>query len=134
MAPSVMAMVEQCRKSIENLSVEEVAAELKAGSVLLVDVREASEIEQQGIIPGATRAPRGMLEFWADTHSPDHRPEFDPQRRTILYCDWGGRSALGVAALQRLGYTDIGHLDGGLKAWIAAGRETITARPADVPS
>jgi len=126
MAGSVEAMIEECRRWIENLSVEEVAAELEAGPALLVDVREASEVEEQGLIPGAVRAPRGMLEFWADPHSPSHRPEFDPQRRTILYCDWGGRSALAVAALQRLGYTDMGHLDGGLQAWIAAGRETTT--------
>ncbi len=126
MARSVEAMIEECRRRIENLSVEEAAAELEAAPALLVDVREASEVEEQGLIPGAVHAPRGMLEFWADPLSPYHRPEFDPQRRTIVYCDWGGRSALAVAALQRLGYTDIGHIDGGLRAWIAAGRETTT--------
>ncbi len=126
MTVSVEAMIEECRRRIENLSVEEAAAELDAAPVLLVDVREDCEVEEHGLIAGAVRAPRGMLEFWADPLSPEHRPEFDPRRRTILYCDWGGRSALAVAALQRLGYTDAGHIDGGLRAWIAAGRETTT--------
>ena len=127
MAGSVEGMIEECRRLIESLSVEEAAAELEAGLALLVDVREDSEVEEHGLIPGAIRASRGMLEFWADPLSPNHRPEFDPGRRMILYCDWGGRSALAVAALQRLGYTDIGHLEGGLQAWIAAGRETVAA-------
>ncbi|MBV9546805.1 MAG: rhodanese-like domain-containing protein, partial [Chloroflexi bacterium] len=42
--------------------------------------------------------------------------------RTLLYCASGGRSALAVQALQQLGYTNIAHLDGGLKAWAAGGR------------
>jgi rhodanese-related sulfurtransferase len=54
-----------------------------------------------------------------------HRAEFDPSRRTILYCASGGRSALAVQALQSLGYTNVAHLDGGMKAWQASGREVV---------
>jgi rhodanese-related sulfurtransferase len=50
-----------------------------------------------------------------------HRAEFDPARRTILYCASGGRSALAAEALQSLGYQRVAHLDGGLKAWREAG-------------
>ena len=65
-----------------------------------------------------------MLEFYADPTSPYHRLEFDPARRTILYCASGGRSALAARTLRDLGYADVAHLDGGLKAWIAAGLPT----------
>jgi rhodanese-related sulfurtransferase len=58
-----------------------------------------------------------MLEFWADPTSPYHREEFDPARRIILYCASGGRSALATATLRQLGYQNVAHLDGGLKAW-----------------
>jgi rhodanese-related sulfurtransferase len=88
--------------------------------VLLVDLREPGECET-GTIPGAIQAPRGMLEFFADPTSAYHRSEFDPGRRTVLYCASGGRSALAAAALQALGYTQVAHLDGGLKAWREAG-------------
>ena len=64
-----------------------------------------------------------MLEFWADPSSPYHRPEFDPGRRTILYCASGGPSALAAATLQELGYGRVAHLDGGFNAWREAGRE-----------
>jgi rhodanese-related sulfurtransferase len=66
--------------------------------------------------------PRGMLEFYADPASAYHHPEFDQSKRTILYCASGGRSALAGATLRQLGYTNVAHLDGGIKAWLAAGQ------------
>jgi rhodanese-related sulfurtransferase len=121
------AMVSEARESIENLSVEQVASELTSGSALLVDIREAEELDATGTIPGALHAPRGMLEFYADPVSPYHRAEFDPSRRVILFCASSGRSALAVKSLQAIGYRDIGHLDGGIKAWSAAG-QPLSAR------
>lgn len=67
-------------------------------------------------------APRGMLEFWADPKSNYHRDEFDPERRIILHCASGGRSALAAAMMQDLGYTNVAHMDGGFNAWKASGK------------
>jgi rhodanese-related sulfurtransferase len=68
-----------------------------------------------------------MLEFYADPASPYHRRELDPSARTIVYCASGGRSALACDLLGQLGYADVANLDGGLKAWKAAGRPVVTA-------
>ena len=121
-AKTIAELVADAKQSIENLSPEQVVAEIAAGAALLVDIREPDERSQNGAIHGAVHAPRGMLEFYADPASPYHRQEFDPQRRTILYCASGGRSALAVRALQQLGYANVAHLDGGMKAWAASGR------------
>ena len=110
-------LVTEAKARVVNLSPEQVAAELKTGQPLLVDLREPDERAQTGSIPGALHAPRGMLEFYADPSSPYHRPEFEPTRRVILYCASGGRSALAADALGHLGYTNAAHLDGGIKAW-----------------
>ncbi len=118
---TVAQLVQEARRSIENLTPDQVAAELAAGGVTLVDVREGMELAG-GVIPGAIHAPRGMLEFHADPACPLHIDGLDPQRRTILYCALGGRSALGVMALRALGYVNVAHLDGGFKAWEAAGK------------
>jgi rhodanese-related sulfurtransferase len=115
------AMVAEARETIENLSVEQVVAELSAGYPLLVDIRESEEISATGVIPGSVQAPRGMIEFYADPASPYHREAFQPDARVVLYCASSGRSALAVKSLQQLGYTNVGHLDGGVKAWTAAG-------------
>ena len=66
-------MVAAAKAHIENLSVDQVAAEIAAGDPLMVDIREPDERVQSGAIPGSTRAPRGMLEFYADPTSPYHR-------------------------------------------------------------
>ncbi|HEY9112969.1 MAG TPA: rhodanese-like domain-containing protein [Rhodanobacteraceae bacterium] len=113
-------LVAEAKATVENLSPDQVQAEVAAGA-LLVDVRDANELAN-GVIPGAVHASRGMLEFYADPASPYHKPELDPNRRVILHCASGGRSALAAATLRQLGYTDVAHLDGGFKAWLAAGK------------
>jgi rhodanese-related sulfurtransferase len=115
-------LVSAAKQHIENLTCAQVAAEIDAGALLLVDLREPEERAQNGAIPGSVHAPRGMLEFYADPTSAYHRAEFDPARRTILYCASGGRSALAADALQQLGYRNVAHLDGGFKTWLADGR------------
>ena len=66
-------LVQEARQRVENLTVDQVAREVQAGDALLVDIREPGEAQQDGVIPGAVAAPRGMLEFWADPSSPYHR-------------------------------------------------------------
>ena len=46
------------------------------GNILVVDVRDAPEVEQSGKVAGAVHVPRGMLEFRADPESPYHDSEF----------------------------------------------------------
>lgn len=125
-ATTAAEMVVAAKGRIENLSVDQAAAELADGEALLVDIREPDEREEQGVIPGAVHAPRGMIEFYADPSSPYHRPEFGPNKRVILHCASGGRSALAADTLQQLGYTRIAHVDGGLKAWREAGQPVKT--------
>jgi rhodanese-related sulfurtransferase len=119
---SVSQMVAEARQTVENLTPEQIDAEIARGEALVVDLREPGELADTGTLPGAVHAPRGMLEFYADPTSPYHRMEFDPSRRTIVYCASGGRSALAASTLRELGYADVAHLDGGYKAWAASGR------------
>jgi rhodanese-related sulfurtransferase len=115
-------LVAEAKQRVTNLTVDDVVAERESGDPLIVDVREPAERDENGSIPGAISAPRGMLEFFADPTSPYHRAEFDPNRRVILHCAAGGRSALAADTLQQMGYTDVAHLDGGFTAWKQAGQ------------
>jgi rhodanese-related sulfurtransferase len=121
---NVTELVTAARGQIQNLSVDEVAAELDDPQVVLVDVRERAEIASDGAIPGAVAAPRGMLEFHADPSSPYHVADLQPDRRVILYCKTGGRSALAAVTLTGMGYRKVAHLDGGIAAWTTAQRPT----------
>ncbi len=120
--PTVAEMVAAAKQRVQNLTVDETAREVDAGDALLVDIREPGERAQNGAIPGAIEAPRGMIEFYADPASPYHRDEFEPGRRIIRHCASGGRSALAAVALQDLGYTNVAHMDGGITAWKDAGK------------
>jgi rhodanese-related sulfurtransferase len=128
MAKTAAELVAEAKQRIENLSVEQTSKEMAGGDALLVDLREPSERAALGVIPGAVHAPRGMLEFWADPSSAYHRPEFDQQRRIILFCAGGGRSALAADVMQQMGYENVAHLEGGYNAWKAAGQPTEKAQ------
>lgn len=129
MPKTAAELVAEAKTHIENLTPEQVAHEVDQGA-LLVDVREPGELAEHGMIPGAVHAPRGMLEFYADPSSSYHRPEFDPNRRVILHCSAGSRSALAAGALKQLGYDNVAHLDGGMNAWKASGRPVEEHAPA----
>lgn len=119
-AQSAVDLVKQAKGEIENLTLEKANQELSNGNVVLIDVRETEEFSQ-GKIAGAVHAPRGMLEFYADPSLPYYKPEFIKEKRIILYCASGGRSALAVQTLKRMGYDNVAHIDGGFKAWQSAG-------------
>jgi rhodanese-related sulfurtransferase len=120
-AKSAMDLVKEAKQQTENLTPQQVSDELRSGNATLIDLREADELQQTGKIPGAVHAPRGMLEFYADSALPYHKPEFDKNKRIILHCASGGRSALAATTLKQMGYENVAHMDGGIKAWKEAG-------------
>lgn len=121
---TAMDLVKEAKDQIENLTPDQVKDEMADQDVVLIDIRESEELAQNGKIAGSFHAPRGMLEFYADPSLPYHKAEFDRERRIILHCASGGRSALAAKTLKDMGYGNVAHLDGGLKAWKEAGFET----------
>ena len=117
-------LVAEAKARVENLGPDAVEAELQRGDAVLVDIRDAPELAENGRIPGSVHVPRGMLEFRADTSSPYHQAPLDPSKRVILHCASGGRSALAAQTLQDMGYERVAHLDGGFNAWKEAGKPT----------
>jgi len=124
MKKSAAELVAEAKAQIENLDSDAVESEIAAGDVLLVDIRDAPELDSAGRIPGSIHIPRGMLEFRADPSTPYHQEPLDPSRRVILHCGTGGRSALAAVTLKEMGYERVAHLDGGFNAWKDAGKPT----------
>jgi rhodanese-related sulfurtransferase/TusA-related sulfurtransferase len=115
-------LVTRAAAQVRAITVDEVAAALERGAVILVDVREIEEGGRDGIIPGALRAPRGVLEFWADPLDGGCRLFVPSEAEIVVYSRTGRRSALAAGMLQSLGYVNVAHLDGGIRAWADAGR------------
>jgi rhodanese-related sulfurtransferase len=103
-------------------TIEEALALQGDESYVFVDLRDQSEIDKEGKIPGAFHAPRGTLEFWVDPDSPGFQTIFgDDTKHFIFYCAGGFRAALSVATIQDMGMTNVSQLAGGFNAWKSAG-------------
>ena len=120
MSKGVMQMIMDAKSRVGSATVAETAEKLKAGTAVLVDVRQSTEWDH-GHIDGSVPAPRGLLEFFADPASPKHAEALDPARPVIVVCHSGARAALAAATLQDMGFSDVSVLEGGLTAWLAAG-------------
>ena len=116
---SIMEQVAAAKAVVPAISPQE-AAKLQAQGALIVDVRDAPELQQSGKVKGAVHVSRGMLEFKADPDSPYYDKAFDPKKTVVLYCASGGRSALAGKTLQDMGYKDVRNL-GGFKDWADKG-------------
>lgn len=118
---TVHDLVAAAKARIEELSVEQLQAEIEAGSATVIDIRDVRERWGKGSVPGAVSAPRGMLEFWFDPESPYYQDRYSFDGRYVLYCAGGHRSALATDVLRELGYTNVAHLEVGFNGWADAG-------------
>jgi rhodanese-related sulfurtransferase len=118
MKRTVKSMVDDAMSVITTYSVEEAMELHGRDDVQFVDIRDVRELEREGIVPGAFHAPRGMLEFWVDPESPYHKPMFaQGDKRFVLFCAMGWRSALATKTLQDMGLDNVAHIEGGFAAW-----------------
>ncbi|GHF37210.1 rhodanese-like domain-containing protein [Seohaeicola zhoushanensis] len=122
MSKTVQDMMAEANAAVEKIGMDR-ARELMAQGALVLDVRDAPELEAAGKVKGALHVSRGMLEFRADPGTPYHNPEFRKDRPVLVYCASGGRSALSGKVLKDMGYEQVYNI-GGFKDWAAAGGET----------
>jgi rhodanese-related sulfurtransferase len=126
MAKNVKDFLTEANSSVPKLSPAEAAEKMKSGDVLVVDVRDPTEVQQTGMLKGALNVSRGMLEFRADPESQYHNPAFQKDKTILLHCASGGRSALAGKTLQDMGYTAVFNI-GGFKDLSEAGIDTEPA-------
>ncbi|AFL49507.1 rhodanese-like sulfurtransferase [Sinorhizobium fredii USDA 257] len=126
MVKNVKDLLAEANSAVPKLSPTEAAEKMRSGDVLVVDVRDPTEVQQTGRIKGAVNVSRGMLEFRADPESQYHNPAFQKDKTILLHCASGGRSALAGKTLQEMGYTAVFNI-GGFKELAEAGIDTEPA-------
>src|SRR5207249_9496379 len=94
MATSVKQMMEAANAAVPRITPAQAREMIVKGNTLVVDVRDAPEVEKSGKVAGAVNVSRGMLEFRADPESPYHDKNFVKEKTVILYFASGRRSAL----------------------------------------
>jgi rhodanese-related sulfurtransferase len=109
--PRFLKMVNEAKSRVKETTVDEVKQKLDHGDkVLLVDVREESEFAKDHL-PGAIHLGKGVIERDIEARVPDVKTPM------ILYCGGGFRSAMAADNLQKMGYTNVISMDGGVREW-----------------
>src|SRR6201993_5559465 len=119
MATNVKQMLEAANAAVPKITPAQAREMIAKGNTLVVDVRDAPEVEKSGKSAGAVNVSGGMLEFRADPESPYHDKNFDKSKTVILYCASDGRSALAGKVLKDMGYEKVYNV-GGFKDWTGA--------------
>jgi rhodanese-related sulfurtransferase len=110
-SPRFLKIVEDTKKRIREVTIDEVKAKLdRKEKFLLIDVREESEYAADHL-PGAVHLGKGIIERDVEDRIPDQNTPI------VLYCGGGFRSALAADSLQKMGYTHVLSMDGGIRGW-----------------
>jgi rhodanese-related sulfurtransferase len=113
--PRFLGIVNDAKTRIKELTVDQVKAKLdRKERFYLVDVREESEWAKDHL-PGATHLGKGIIERDVEQRIPDTAAEI------VLYCGGGFRSALAADNLQKMGYSNVWSMDGGIRDWRTKG-------------
>ena len=109
--PRFLKIVDDSKKRVRETTIDEIKSRLDRGDkFVLVDVREESEW-QKDHLPGAIHMSKGVIERDVEHKVPDLNTEM------VLYCGGGFRSALATDNLQKMGYTNVISMDGGVRGW-----------------
>jgi rhodanese-related sulfurtransferase len=110
-SPRFLKLVQDAKGRVRETTADEIKARLDRGDrFVLVDVREESEYAKDHL-PGAVHLGKGILERDIEQRVPDTGTEL------VLYCGGGFRSALAADNLQKMGYTNVLSMDGGIREW-----------------
>lgn len=110
-SPRFLKIVEDAKKRIREVTIDEVKAKLdRREKFVLIDVREESEYAADHL-PGAVHLGKGTIERDVEDRVPDQNTPM------VLYCGGGFRSALAADNLQKMGYTHVLSMDGGIRGW-----------------
>ncbi len=106
-----LQIVEDAKKRVRETSIDDVKARLDRGDrFLLIDVREESEYAKDHL-PNAIHLGKGIIERDIEERVPELSTPL------VLYCGGGYRSALAADNLQKMGYTNVLSMDGGIRGW-----------------
>ena len=121
------ALLEIANKEIKRLDFTESLNLIKKSESVIIDVREESEVLNQGLIKDAIHIPRGLIEFKLSPNSINNPANINADTTLLIYCAGGYRSALAAKTLLDLGFKNVFNL-GGYQEWIDAGGD-IQASP-----
>lgn len=109
--PEFKQLVDEAKRQIEEITPADLKNMQQSGQdFTLIDVRDKEDADK-GMIPNAVNVSRGTLEYKIDEVTTDKN------RKIVLYCGGGSRSALAAASLKKMGFKNVISLAGGYRGW-----------------
>ena len=123
---SSQTLVEEANRNIETLDSNVVKRLFEKKEISLIDIRDIRELWNEGTIEHSKHIPRGMLEFWLDPESSYYKlNKVQEEKKMVLFCALGSRSALATKSLIDMGFTNVAHVGGGFDALKKSGLKVI---------
>ena len=114
---SIQTLVSEAMQEIKTINADEAFKMVEENNCNLIDIREASELENTGSVENSVHISRGMMEIFLDPNSAFFQQgKLDQNKEIVLFCAGGVRSALAVKALHNMGYEKVSHIEGGFGA------------------
>lgn len=117
----LLSLLNNIKKNIKEVSIDQVddlISNQSDNNFYLIDIRDKEEFDQVRI-DKSIHISRGFLEFKINSIVPD------PKANIVLYCGGGGRSAFAAESLERMGYSNVSSMAGGIKQWYESGKPVI---------
>jgi rhodanese-related sulfurtransferase len=103
---------------VKHVDAEAAAKLIQAGEITILDVRTADEYSE-GHLQGAKNADILSKDFATQLSA------LDKAKPILVHCQAGGRSTRALPTLEKLGFTTVYHLDGGMNDWLKAGKPVV---------
>ncbi len=126
MRKTARQLLEEANAMVKSVTPHQAAELAEDLDNLFVDLRDIREVWRDGTIPGALHVSANMLEFWVDPDCEYYKNDFDDVELIVLFCTSSWRSALAGRRLIEMGVHNVVHIEGGFRAWKAAGLDVLT--------
>ena len=111
---SSQTLILEALKEVKTISPEEALKLYNESKCNLIDIRDANELQKEGMIENSYNISRGLLEFSIHPESAYvQREKLDLNKELVLFCAAGGRSALAAKTLKEMGFKNVSHVEGG---------------------
>jgi len=119
-------LVNEANQLVETLDTTKVKSMFDNNECILIDVRDIRELWKEGTVKNSKHIPRGMLEFWLDPQSSYFKEnKFELNKKMVLFCALGMRSALATKSLVDMGFKNVAHVSGGFDSLKRCGFDIV---------
>ncbi|WP_291731980.1 rhodanese-like domain-containing protein [Leisingera sp. F5] len=122
------SLIDEANSEVAVMTIDDAKVKVSDENYVFVDIRDGTEVQRTGLLPGAVHCSRGTMEFQIAPDSPHHKPVFNQDKTYVFYCAAAGRSALAAKLAMDMGMSPVMHMAGGFDEWVKQGGPVDTSQ------